>query len=60
MSPNAGGRGSCGVSANEYSCTHGAQINLGDLTPYTYVCEGLIKIMNSKTENTYKYLNIIQ
>jgi hypothetical protein len=23
-----------GVSANEYSCTHGAQINFGDLTPY--------------------------
>ncbi len=26
--------GCCGVSANEYSCTHGAQINFGDLTPY--------------------------
>jgi hypothetical protein len=24
----------CGVSANEYSCAHGAQINFGDLTPY--------------------------
>ncbi len=24
----------CGVLANEYSCAHGAQINLGDLTPY--------------------------
>jgi hypothetical protein len=23
-----------GVSANEYSCAHGAQINFGDLTPY--------------------------
>jgi hypothetical protein len=38
MSPNAGGRGwgvaGCGVSANEYSCAHGAQINLADLTPY--------------------------
>jgi hypothetical protein len=34
MSPNAGGGGSCGVSANEYSCTHGTQINFGDLTPY--------------------------
>jgi hypothetical protein len=33
MSPNAGEEG-CGVSANEYSCTHGAQINYGDLTPY--------------------------
>jgi hypothetical protein len=26
--------GSCGVSAHEYSCAHGAQINFGDLTPY--------------------------
>jgi hypothetical protein len=30
--------GSCGVSANEYSCAHhvtyGAQINFGDLPPY--------------------------
>ncbi len=24
----------CAVSANEYSCAHGAQINFGDLTPY--------------------------
>ncbi len=29
MSPNAGGGG---ASANEYSCTYGAQINFGDLT----------------------------
>jgi hypothetical protein len=28
-----GGMG-CGVSANEYSCVLGAQINFGDLTPY--------------------------
>ncbi len=34
MSPNAGGWQGCGVSANEYSCAHGAQINFGDLTPY--------------------------
>jgi hypothetical protein len=40
MSPNAGGGVGCGASANEYSCTHvyscmhGAQINIGDLTPY--------------------------
>ncbi len=37
-SPNAGGRGVCGVSANEYSCAHitwhGAEINFGDLPPY--------------------------
>jgi hypothetical protein len=26
--------GYCGVSANEYSCAHGAQINFEDLTPY--------------------------
>ncbi len=40
--PKCGGKGGwgCGVSANEYSCVHGAQINFGDLTPYlTYtVC----------------------
>jgi hypothetical protein len=33
MSPNAG-EGDCGVSANEYSCAHGAQINFGYPTPY--------------------------
>jgi hypothetical protein len=43
--PKRGGRGgesceSCGVSANEYSCAHGAQINFRDLTPYlTYGLE---------------------
>ncbi len=43
MSPNAGGGGGgCGVSANEYSCPHGAQINFGDLTSplvYTFAQE---------------------
>ncbi len=34
MRVGGGGGGGCGVSANEYSCTHGAQINFGDLTPY--------------------------
>ncbi len=34
MSPNAEGRGNCGVSANEYSCSHGAQIIFGDPTQY--------------------------
>jgi hypothetical protein len=29
-----GGGGVCGVSASEYSCANGAQINFGDLTPY--------------------------
>jgi hypothetical protein len=28
-----GGGGSCGVSANEYSCAHEDKINFGDLTP---------------------------
>ncbi len=37
MSPNGGGggEGDCGFSANDYSCAHGAQINFGDLTPYS-------------------------
>jgi hypothetical protein len=42
MSPNRGrgGGGGCGASANEYSCEHEAQINIGDLTPYlTYVAK---------------------
>ncbi len=33
MSPY-GAEGGGGVSANEYSCAHGAQINFGNLTPY--------------------------
>ncbi len=38
MSPNAGG-GGCGVSANAYSCAHGARINFGDLIIYlTFGC----------------------
>jgi hypothetical protein len=32
--PKFGGRGRVSASANEYSCTHGAQIKFGDLTPY--------------------------
>ncbi len=33
--PKRGRRGGCGVSANEFSCAHGAEINFGDLiTPY--------------------------
>jgi hypothetical protein len=32
--PKCGGGGGCGVSGNEYSYTHGAQIDFGDLTPY--------------------------
>jgi hypothetical protein len=29
-----GGGGGCGISVNEYSSAHGAQINFGDITPY--------------------------
>ncbi len=36
MSPKAGG-GRYGVSANECSCAHEAQINFGDLIPITYI-----------------------
>ncbi len=44
MNPNAGGWERCGASANEYSCAHGAQINIGDLTPYlTYRCNAPAK-----------------
>jgi hypothetical protein len=32
--PKWGGGGGGGVSANDYSWAHGAQINFGDLTPY--------------------------
>ena len=38
-----GGAGGWRISANEYSCAHGAQMNFGDLTPYlTYGCEDRI------------------
>jgi hypothetical protein len=46
-----GGRGrGCGASANEYSCAHGAQINLGDLNPYLTCgcCHKIIKRKNGK------------
>ncbi len=32
-----GGGGNCGVSANEYSCAHGAKINFGDLTLFNFI-----------------------
>ncbi len=56
----------CGVSANEYSCAHGAQINFGDLTPYlTYdfilysilgISRALSTVVNGFVELPYKYL----
>jgi hypothetical protein len=63
MSPNAGGGGewgSGGVSANEYSCTHGAQINFGDLTPYlTYgehvpAPQGVERLRDGKRESLFR------
>jgi hypothetical protein len=37
--PNAGGWGRvCGISANEHSCAHGAQINFGNITPLFNLC----------------------
>jgi hypothetical protein len=33
------GGGGCGVSANEYSCAHEAQVNFGDLTPYLHLLQ---------------------
>jgi hypothetical protein len=48
MSQFAGECGSCGVSANEYSCAHGAQIYSGDLTPYlTYEREAVLAAAQS-------------
>jgi hypothetical protein len=35
--PISGGGGDFGVSANEYSCAHGAQMNFEDLTPYLII-----------------------
>jgi hypothetical protein len=48
---------SCGVSANEYSGTHGAQINFGDLTPYlTYAPERSLIFLVNKIRNKVIYL----
>ncbi len=41
MSPNAGEWGSCGVSADEYSCAHGTQVNFGYLTSYLTYGDGV-------------------
>jgi hypothetical protein len=60
------GGGGCGVSANEYSCANGAQINFRDLTPYlTYaqlvrICV-LLKLLLpdacvSHVESTFNFL----
>ncbi len=50
MSPNAGGSAGSQLSANEYSCAHGAQINFGDLTPYlTYALNTWLNLVHSET-----------
>jgi hypothetical protein len=63
MSLNAegggGGGGSCEVSANEYRCTYtGAQINIGDQTPYlTYVVSEFVPMVGQHGKrNTKKAL----
>jgi hypothetical protein len=33
-------RGGCGVTANEYNCAHGAQIDFADITPYLTYASG--------------------
>ncbi len=45
VSPNA--RGGCGVSSNEHSCAHGAQINFGDLPP--------LPMMTHRLRNFFKW-----
>jgi hypothetical protein len=69
MSPNAGG-GGCEISANEYSCTNGVQINFGDLAPYlTYGpnrCEfnktisliGTLLVLYSRDKSMLNYLSL--
>ncbi len=46
------GGGCWEVSANEYTCAHGAQINFGDLTPYlTYApFHQLLKLATSVSD----------
>jgi hypothetical protein len=43
--------GGGGVSAKEYSCAHGSQINFGDLTPY--LTEGYITDVKPYTESMH-------
>jgi hypothetical protein len=67
MSPNAvvvvvrGGGWGCGVSANEYSYAHRAQINFGgDLSPYlTYDAENKIKVNLARlaTTESHRFLS---
>jgi hypothetical protein len=50
--------GSCGVSANEYSCAHGTkyQINFGDLTQYlTYAFSACVPVFLAKCFIGYSF-----
>jgi hypothetical protein len=60
MSPNAGGGGGdAGVSANEYSYTHRAQTNFGNLTPYvTYVFNR--KVLARKDSSLLRQLAVVE
>ncbi len=40
------GGGDCWVSANDYSCAHGAQINFGDITPYLTHDQGVWSVVH--------------
>jgi hypothetical protein len=59
--PKCGGKGSCRVSANKYSCARGAQINFEDLTPsLTYVGDWQNTLFQDvrKTKNQKNQQNI--
>jgi hypothetical protein len=51
--PKCGVEEGCGVSAKEYSCAHGAQINFGDLTPILFLAN------ISLTDRMFCFLNRI-
>jgi hypothetical protein len=55
-----GGGGVCRVSAKEYSCAHGAQINFGDPTPYLAygLNPGLLWFDTVATGQSYNKLHI--
>jgi hypothetical protein len=51
MSPNGGEGGRLrGLSANEYSCAHGAQVNFGNLTPYLINLYGLSTLLSRQLD----------
>jgi hypothetical protein len=55
MGVGGGGRGGFGVSANEHSCAHGAQINFGDLSPYlSYVVIAYGRLFGQLLQYNYR------